>query len=299
MKKIALFIIIGFLSQTHFASSASLEGVYPNGSALYGTPSVMSFDMQSMKLCESVSPSTGACVGDNTYTFTKTMIGRCDIAATETANTNACVFADTTAGITKDITYNYVRVSMTRDVWLSGTVTTTNSNIPEGSRKCSTSSSITNSGTEFPMGAISSTPSTQITTFSNGVGNDTFVGGITDPANLPNTSSGATQVLLNLPFLDNLGLVKGDHYDWSANYSQPTPHVWQSTLDSADTEVVLIYRLPAPYTKTTDANPSMKMTFDVTNAISSQWFKVENDNSTFSYACTMYLEKPLVTMAIE
>ena len=43
----------------------------------------------------------------------------------------------------------------------------------------------------------------------------------------------------------------------------------------------------------------MKMTFDVTNAISSQWFKVENDNSTFSYACTMYLEKPLVTMAIE
>lgn len=299
MKKIALFIIIGFLSQTHFASSASLEGVYPNGSALYGTPSVMSFDMQSMQLCESVSPSTGACVGDNTYTFTKTMIGRCDIAATETANTNACVFADTTAGITKDITYNYVRASMTRDVWLSGTVTTTNSNIPEGSRTCSTSSSITNSGTEFPMGAISSTPSTQITTFSNGVGNDTFVGGITDPANLPNTSDGATQVLLNLPFLDNLGLVKGDHYDWSANYSQPTPHVWQSTLDSADTEVVLIYRLPAPYTKTTDANPSMKMTFDVTNAISSQWFKVENDNSTFSYACTMYLEKPLVTMAIE
>ena len=299
MKKIALFIIIGFLSQTHFASSASLEGVYPNGSALYGTPSVMSFDMQSMQLCESVSPSTGACVGDNTYTFTKTMIGRCDIAATETANTNACVFADTTAGITKDITYNYFRVSMTRDVWLSGTVTTTNSNIPEGSRTCSTSSSITNSGTEFPMGAISSTPSTQITTFSNGVGNDTFVGGITDPANLPNTSDGATQVLLNLPFLDNLGLVKGDHYDWSANYSQPTPHVWQSTLDSADTEVVLIYRLPAPYTKTTDANPSMKMTFDVTNAISSQWFKVENDNSTFSYACTMYLEKPLVTMTIE
>ena len=299
MKKIALFIIIGFLSQTHFASSASLEGVYPNGSALYGTPSVMSFDMQSMKLCESVSPSTGACVGDNTYTFTKTMIGRCDIAATETANTNACVFADTTAGITKDITYNYFRVSMTRDVWLSGTVTTTNSNIPEGSRTCSTSSSITNSGTEFPMGAISSTPSTQITTFSNGVGNDTFVGGITDPANLPNTSDGATQVLLNLPFLDNLGLVKGNHYDWSANYSQPTPHVWQSTLDSADTEIVLIYRLPAPYTKTTDTNPSMKMTFDVTNAISSQWFKVTNDDSTFSYACTMYLEKPLVTMAIE
>ena len=60
-----------------------------------------------------------------------------------------------------------------------------------------------------------------------------------------------------------------------------------------------IYRLPAPYTKTTDANPSMKMTFDVTNAISSQWFKVTNDDSTSSYACTMYLEKPLVTMTIE
>jgi len=70
MKKITLFIIIGFLSQTHFASSASLEGTYPNNSALYGTPTVMSFDMQSMQLCESVSPSTGACVGDNTYTFT-------------------------------------------------------------------------------------------------------------------------------------------------------------------------------------------------------------------------------------
>ena len=299
MKKIALFIIIGFLSQTHFASSASLEGVYPNGSALYGTPSVMSFDMQSMQLCESVSPSTGACVGDNTYTFTKTMIGRCDIAATETANTNACVFADTTAGITKDITYNYVRASMTRDVWLSGTVTTTNSNIPEGSRTCSTSSSITNSGTEFPMGAISGTPSTQITTFANGPGNDEFVGGITDPANLPNTSEGASAVYLSLPYLDNLGLMDRFDYFWSVNYTQPTPHIWQSTLDSTDTEVVLIYRLSSSYTKTTDTNPSVRMTFDVTNAISSQWFKVDNGNSTFSYACTMYLEKPLVTMTIE
>ena len=162
MKKITIFIIISFLSQTHFASSASLEGTYPNNSALYGTPTVMSFDMQSMQLCESVSPSTGACVGDNTYTFTKTMTGRCDIASVTTANTNACVFSDTTAGITKNITYNYVRASMTRDVWLKGTVTSANSNIAEDSRTCSTSSSITNSGTVFPMGAISSTPSTQI-----------------------------------------------------------------------------------------------------------------------------------------
>ena len=299
MKKITLFIIISFLSQTHFASSVSLEGTYPNSSALYGTPSVMSFDMQSMQLCESVSPSTGACVGDNTYTFTRTITERCDIASVTTANTNACVFSDTTAGITKNITYNYVRASMTRDVWLKGTVTTTNSNIAEGSRTCSTSSSITNSVTEFPMGAISGTPSTQITTFANGPGNDTFVGGITDPANLPNTSNGGTTVLLNLPYLDNLGLVKETNYSWSANYTKPTPHIWQSTLESADTEVVLIYRLPAAYTKTTDANPSIKMTFDVTNAMSSQWFKVTNDDSSFSYACTMYLEKPLVTMAIE
>ena len=299
MKKITLFIIIGFLSQTHFASSASLEGTYPNDTALYGTPSVMSFDMQSMKLCESVSPSTGACIGDNTYTFTKTMTGRCDIAATETANTNACVFSDTTAGITKNITYNYVRASMTRDVWLKGTVTSENSNIAEDSRTCSTSSSITNSGTEFPMGAISGTPSTQITTFANGPGNDEFVGGITDPANLPNRSNGGTQLLLNLPYLDNLGLTKGTHYFWSANYTRPNPHIWQSTLDSTDTEVVLIYRLSSSYTKTTDTNPSVRMTFDVTNSISSQWFKIDNGNSTFSYACTMYLEKPLVTMTIE
>ena len=259
----------------------------------------MSFDMQSMQLCESVSPSTGACVGDNTYTFTKTMTGRCDIAATATANTNACVFADTTAGITKDITYNYFRVSMTRDVWLSGTVTSANSNIAEDSRTCSTSSSITNSGTEFPMGAISSTPSTQITTFANGPGNDTFVGGITDPANLPNTTMVVHKLLLNLPYLDNLGLVKGNHYT-GLQTTLRQPHMFgRATLDSADTEVVLIYRLSAAYTKTTDTNPSVKMTFDVTNAISSQWFKVDNDNSTFSYACTMYLEKPLVTMAIE
>jgi len=299
MKKIALFIIIGFLSQTHFASSASLEGTYPNPTALYGTPSVMSFDLLSMKLCESVSPSTGACIGDNTYTFTKTMTGRCDIAATDTANTNACVFSDTTAGITKNISYNYIRVSMTRDVWLKGTVTSANSNIAEDSRTCSTSSSITNSGTEFPMGAISGTPSTQITTFANGPGNDEFVGSITDPANLPNRSNGGTQLLLNLPYLDNLGLTKGTHYFWSANYTQPNPHIWQSTLDSTDTEVVLIYRLSSSYTKTTDTNPSVRMTFDVTNSISSQWFKIDNGNSTFSYACTMYLEKPLVTMTIE
>ena len=44
------------------------------------------------------------------------------------------------------------------------------------------------------MGAISSTPSTQITTFANGPGNDTFVGGITDPANLPNTTIGGSEV---------------------------------------------------------------------------------------------------------
>ena len=106
----------------------------------------MSFDVQSMQLCESVSPSTGACVGDNTYTFTKTMTGRCDIAATASANTNACAISNTTAGITKNITYNYYQsINDQRCMVQWNSYNSANSNIAEDSRTCSTSSTVTNS----------------------------------------------------------------------------------------------------------------------------------------------------------
>ena len=95
-----------------------------------GDPDMFKVKPISMQLCEDWTRSTGACSGDNIYTITKTMTaddGRCDIAGA-TANAIACTFGTFDSPVLPSgVTYPYIRVELSRTIWLRGTVTNTNS----------------------------------------------------------------------------------------------------------------------------------------------------------------------------
>ena len=309
MKKINLiiFVISFFISSTAIADQYLRILPVNSPYVVYGTPTQMEFDVQSMQMCESFNPATGICTGSSEYSFIKTMTGGCDIAATSTANTNACVFGNSTAGITKNIGYKYIKVVMASDIILNGSVTASTAadigsgaeEITSGNRTCSTRTG-SNTSIYFVEGAVSSTSSSQVFTMPQAPGNDTFVNSITDPANLPNTTQGGVNVFLNIKFFDDLGLTKGNQYQFWNNYTTPTsPLIWQSGIDASDSTFTLIYRLNETYTKTTDVDPTVKMTFDVTNAIGAKWLKFNDASDNITYSCSIFIERPLVTFAVE
>jgi hypothetical protein len=171
--------------------------------------------------------------------------------------------------------------------------------ITAGNRTCSTRTG-SNTSIYFATGAVSSTSSSQAFTLPQAPGNDTFVNNITNPANLPNTTLGGSEVNLNIKFFDDLGLQKGTHYTFTNNYSTPiAPLIWQSGIDADASTFALIYRLNETYTKTTDVNPTVKMTFDVTNAVAAKWLKYNDSSDNLTYSCSVFIERPLVTFAVE
>ena len=198
----------------------------------------MEFDVQSMQMCEDFNPATGICTGSNDYTFNKTMTGGCDIAATASANTNACSYSNTSAGITKNITYKYMRVTMSNTINLNASVTaTTAANIGSGINEITAGNRTCSTRTVPILVYILLQEQFQARQvhkhlhLPQGPGNDTFVNNITDPANLPNTTLGGSEVNLNIKFFDDLGLQKGTHYTFTNNYSTPiAPLIWQSGI---------------------------------------------------------------------
>ena len=66
-------------------------------------------------------------------------------------------------------------------------------------------------------------------------------------------------------------------------------------LDADASTFTLIYRLNETYTKTTDVNPTVKMTFDVTNAVAAKWMKYNDSSDNLTYSCAVFIERPLVT----
>ena len=309
MKKIQIILIAIFTLTSSAAFAAAYLRILPLDSpyVVYGTPTQMEFDVQSMQMCEDFNPATGICTGSNDYTFNKTMTGGCDIAATASANTNACSYSNTSAGITKNIGYKYMRVTMSNTINLNASVTATTAanigsginEITAGNRTCSTRTG-SNTSIYFATAAVSSTSSSQAFTLPQGPGNDTFVNNITDPTNLPNTTLGGSDVNLNIKFFDDLGLQKGTHYTFTNNYSTPiAPLIWQSGINADASTFTTIYRLNETYTKTTDVNPTVKMTFDVTNAVAANWMKYNDSSDNLTYSCAVFIERPLVTFTVE
>ena len=238
---ISIFFLITFYSQ----ANNNVNGKWTLGA--YATPSVFKVKPLSMKLCESFDVTTGLCNGANDVEFSPNVVsdnGRCDIAGVAPGAVACSATGANT--IPKNVTFNFMRVVISRTMWLTGTVTPVDVNggtIDWGSggdydgnlQSCVTSSALTNTnGTSAPVGvAVSSgsqTPTEQAMFFLNGPGNDTFQGNansdswaesrgnsLEDPAATPDWnaacgssdfSSLANLYWANVTPLDNAGYTK-------------------------------------------------------------------------------------------
>ena len=192
LSQICLSIIVIFFSISFYSqANNNVTGKWALGA--YSTPSVFKVKPLSMKLCESFDVTTGLCNGSNDVEFSPNVAtdnGRCDLAGVAPGAV-ACS-ATGASNIPKNVTFNFMRVVISRTMWLTGTVTPLDANgstIDWGSggeydgnlESCVTSSELTNTnGNSAPVGvAVSSgsqTPTEQAMYFLNGPGNDTFQG---------------------------------------------------------------------------------------------------------------------------
>ena len=195
MKKLFLIflpITLIFLSiSSYLQANNNVSGNWTLGA--YATPSVFKVKPISMKLCESFDVTTGLCNGSNDVEFSPNVAtdnGRCDIAGVAPGAV-ACS-ATGANNIPKNVTFNFMRVEISRTMWLTGTVTPEDANggtIAWGNgddydgniQSCVTSSALTNTnGNSAPIGVAvtsgSQTPTEQAMFFLNGPGNDTFQG---------------------------------------------------------------------------------------------------------------------------
>ena len=189
---ICLPVTLIFLSiSSYLQANNNVSGNWTLGA--YATPSVFKVKPISMKLCESFDVTTGLCNGSNDVEFSPNVAtdnGRCDIAGVAPGAV-ACS-ATGANNIPKNVTFNFMRVEISRTMWLTGTVTPEDANggtIAWGNgddydgniQSCVTSNALTNTnGNSAPIGVAvtsgSQTPTEQAMFFLNGPGNDTFQG---------------------------------------------------------------------------------------------------------------------------
>jgi hypothetical protein len=277
-----------------------------------GTPTVFKVKPIQMWLCESYSLTTGVCTGDNIHNITSTVTadsGRCDIAAAPGTGAVACNMGST-ASVPKGITYNYARMELDRTMWLSGTVTNSGSNADLAS--CHTDSSNVAASGYADEGSTGGTASTQALRFMSGPGNEDFQGNASvGTGNTTNTkwqscydSGGAGCSWSTVKFIDdNGGTAFNGSNDGSADYSQMNDYtvsasggpVWQQGLADADTTMFMIYKLSTPFTRTLDTNPTIAMSFDVTDALDANFVKSTEGTDVVS-GCMLYVGNPGVTV---
>tara|TARA_Y100000741_G_scaffold364935_1_gene357840 strand:+ start:4481 stop:5476 length:996 start_codon:yes stop_codon:yes gene_type:complete len=302
-----------------------------------GNPDMFKVKPISMQLCEDWNRSTGECSGDNTYTIVKTMTaddGRCDIAGA-TQNAIACTFGSfKTPVLPSGVTYPYIRVELSRTMWLRGTVTNTNSPSSTGLSVCHTDGSNTQaSNSENAEGnvTVDFTPTLQQLTFVNGAGNEaTIAAGVDNGTKTTaNTNSSAYgQFCTNdasnqacswntLPSLVAQGaqhfigesngsqtsgvgtpIWNNKDYYMQAGYYASTEHIWMSDVEEADTSMILMYVLAAPYTTKAGITPTLKMSFSVSEALDADFFKSEVGGQDDVLGCTVYVGSPGVTMLL-
>ena len=309
MKLIYSFIIIIFST---FLLNA--ETVWENQQS--STPSVFKVKPTDMKLCSDFDALTGVCTG-NVYTFVKTMTadnGRCDIAAS-VPGAIACNY-----GPTKDIPigieYIFARIELERTMWLQGTVENETKNNTT-SDFCFTNSNNTQSDylTVSEGSTTSGSASEQAMIFPNGPGNNHFQGNATKTtANTTDTYSNTCFnddsnpgcAWLKVDSLDSYGSEGFDgtnpgSYDYfnSMDYSTPVDSVWQSGLADSDSHLVIIHRLTSPFTRTTtEVDPLIKMTFDVTDALDAQFVRATEAGLDAYETCVNYVGNPGVSITV-
>ena len=294
--------------------------------SMYGTPTVYEVNPTEFKFCETFDVTTGLCTGDNDYTFVKTMsTPNCNIAAAA-AGEIACQYGDT-GGATPGVTYNFAWMRLSRTMSLAGSVTNTDSSYPGEMTTCVTSSARTNTnGTGPATGASSGVPSTQNIYFLNGVGNDTYQGNASSTVGSARGNSldycdnndaelRPNCIWTNISILDDAGYVAtsssnvglgGGQYGYTTDFSAPwgngeSDKIWQEGLTSSDTDFILIYKLTTPYTIKKGIDPLVKMTFDVTGSLRSQFSRYLNSDESPPVAtefCTLDVGNPSVTFTV-
>ena len=82
-------------------------------------------------------------------------------------------------------------------------------------------------------------------------------------------------------------------------YIAPSENIWQSDLEEDDTQMVLIYLLSSPYTRSSsDIFPTIKMSFDVTDALDSDFVKSTEAGKDDVKTCTLYVGSPGVNISV-
>tara|TARA_B100001996_G_scaffold73496_1_gene54185 strand:+ start:1164 stop:2198 length:1035 start_codon:yes stop_codon:yes gene_type:complete len=196
---------------------------------------------------------------------------------------------------------------------------------------CVTSSSNTNTnGTSAPEGAITGTPSEQAIYFVNAPGNDTEIGNASNSSWATARGNDSTQACevnwtavnmgdlstiaapcawIAVDSLDNAGYTSitntaNGEYTYYTDYSGTwsdgeNAKIWQGGLTASSEGFVMIYKLTSPYTRTSDIDPLLKMSFDVTNALRSQFVKFDADeNASSTEWCSIDVGNPTVTITI-
>jgi len=299
---IKIFVFLFFISQTSvFAASSAWTN------DMSGTPTVFKVKPNSMMFCESYDITNGSCTGTNDFTFTKTMTadnGRCDIASAG-EGTIACNYGPTT-GMPSGVTYKFVRIELERTMWLSGSITNTETGTVSQTT-CVTSTSNTNTDGNSAYGNASGIPSTQAINFMNGAGNEDYQGNATQTtANTleahcawPDYNQTGCVVGSLQPLVD-AGAILGTDYAMTPTYYNPTGTYkrWQSGLAAAETDFIIVYQLTTPYTTKKGIPPTVRMSFDVTNAIDAQFVKFTADDTTVTEVCTLYVGNPGVAFTV-
>ena len=120
-------LYLTLFSQINAYSNNNVNGKWTLGA--YATPSVFKVKPISMKLCESFDVTTGLCNGSNDVEFSPNVAtdnGRCDLAGVAPGAV-ACS-ATGASNIPKNVTFNFMRVVISRTMWLTGTVTPVDAN---------------------------------------------------------------------------------------------------------------------------------------------------------------------------
>ena len=305
-KKYLIISIILFLtSSLSFADTAW-------DSNISATPTVFKVKPIQMWLCESYNVTTGVCTGDNVHNIVSSITadnGRCDIAGVAAVGAVACTMGNT-ATMPKNVEYKYMRMELSRDMWLSGSVTNTGSN--SGLASCHTDASNVPVAGYISEGSTGGTASEQALRFPDGPGNEDFQGnaavGTANTTSYSATcfsdSSNAGCVWSSIKFIEDNGGTAYDgtnagsrDYAFMNDYSSPTGPIWQAGLAPDDTTMFMIYALSSPYTRTLDTNPTIAMSFDVTDALDANFIS-STEGSDVVRGCNLFVGNPGVGITI-
>jgi hypothetical protein len=256
MFKILYYLFFLLISYSLFADSTNCE--------YEGNVTQYSVTMTSARICANYSLTTGACTGANDF-LVGTESKTCDIASVA-ANNDVCTYGSL-SGMPIGETYNYVRVSINRDMTLKATITPTasdedvngNTNAACTGFTIRTESDNTNANDEPPEGVTEANASAnpaeaQVVTFVNAQGNDTTG---CSTACIPTvkdqrvTSCDAT----------SHNAASDSTYTYSTRYCTPSTALWMGELTDSKNDLVLIYKLSSPYTVGI-TTPKLQMKFD-------------------------------------